>query len=292
MNPRPSRLRAYLALGRVSNLPTVWTNVGSGLVLSRAPLDGAVACRLVASMSLFYVAGMFLNDAFDREIDRVERPTRPIPSGAVGVAEVFAVGFALMGAGLGIVLWNRAVVQERSWGAPGAAFVLGGLIVLYDAWHKKNPLSPVVMGACRAMIYLTAALAAGGFIGPTLRWAALALAGYVVGLTFVARQENRKSYRAGGTLGLLSLPGTMLFVAPAGPVALAAAAGATAWVVASVWPLFRDPSPNVGRSVVRLIAGISLVDALFVAPLSTAMAGACALGFAATLGLQRWVSGT
>jgi hypothetical protein len=58
-------------------------------------------------------------------------------------------------------------------------------------------------------------------------------------------------------------------------------------------PLFSSATPNVPRSVVRLIAGISLVDAL-----ATAAYGAPALaplgiaGLGATLVLQRWVRGT
>ena len=33
---------------------------------------------------MFYIGGMYLNDAFDRDIDARERPERPIPSGHVG----------------------------------------------------------------------------------------------------------------------------------------------------------------------------------------------------------------
>ena len=39
--------------------------------------------RLVGSSSLMYLAGMALNDYADREIDAVERPSRPIPSGRI-----------------------------------------------------------------------------------------------------------------------------------------------------------------------------------------------------------------
>ena len=61
------RVAVYLRLGRVSNLPTVWTNVLAGATLAGArPAVGrfAVLCGIV---SLFYVAGMFLNDAFAYE---------------------------------------------------------------------------------------------------------------------------------------------------------------------------------------------------------------------------------
>jgi 4-hydroxybenzoate polyprenyltransferase len=35
----------------------------------------------------------------------------------------------------------------------------GGAIVLYDSHHKNNPLSPVLMGMCRMLVYITSALA-------------------------------------------------------------------------------------------------------------------------------------
>ena len=48
-----------LRLGRVSNLPTVWTNVLAGIVLSDAAVTAPSAVLLLLSLSLFYVAGMF-----------------------------------------------------------------------------------------------------------------------------------------------------------------------------------------------------------------------------------------
>lgn len=288
-----SRLRTYLALGRVSNLPTVWTNVAAGIVLSRAPADLATALRLTISMSLFYIAGMFLNDAFDRDIDRIERPERPIPSGAVTAAEVFVASGLLMAAGFGLVAWNRVAIAQTSWAAMGSAAALAALIVLYDAWHKKNPASPFVMGLCRGAVYTTAALGAGGFLGPTLIWCALALAGYVSGLTFVARQENRKSYRAGATLGLLSMPATVLLVAPLHGAELLFLGLLLFWVAATLKPLFSASHVNVGRSVARLIAGISLVDALFVAATGeVSIAVLCVLGVGTTMAMQVVVAGT
>ena len=167
---RPSRLAIHLRLGRVSNLPTVWTNVVAGTVLGGGSLRGVVPTAI--AMSLFYVGGMYLNDAFDREIDARERPERPIPAGHVTAAEVFLVGFGLLGAGLlllvGLVLFGAAKA-----GAIGAGALLGGTIVLYDVWHKQNPVSPIVMGLCRVLVYLSAALATGGLLGANA-WAGAA----------------------------------------------------------------------------------------------------------------------
>ena len=108
---------------------------------------------------------MYLNDAFDRESDARERPERPIPSGRIGAGQVFAIGFGLLAAG---VLGVAAAAGGPAGGgraAVASAVLLAGVITAYDAWHKANPLSPVVMGLCRVLVYVTAALAVAGRIG-------------------------------------------------------------------------------------------------------------------------------
>ena len=85
-----------LRLGRVSNLPTVWTNTLAGIVLAGGRVLEPWTLPLLVALSLFYVAGMYLNDAFDAGIDARERPERPIPAGLVSAETVFTLGFAMM----------------------------------------------------------------------------------------------------------------------------------------------------------------------------------------------------
>jgi 4-hydroxybenzoate polyprenyltransferase len=244
-------------------------------------------------LSLFYVGGMFLNDAFDRSVDAVERPERPIPSGEIRALEVFCVGFGLLGMGIAL-LGAMALVEPGRWGGVAGGAVLAALVVLYDAWHKKNPWSPVIMGCCRAAIYVTAALGSGGSLRPLLALGAASLAAYVCGLTFVARQENRKSYRAGGTLVLLGSPvAVALGAQPATWMASTMTAAFAIWALLAIAPLFRAGPVLVPKAVVRLIAGISLVDGIMLAVSGTpVLASVGVLGLVATLGLQRWVRGT
>ncbi|HLY88157.1 MAG TPA: UbiA family prenyltransferase, partial [Acetobacteraceae bacterium] len=77
------KLSVALKLGRVSNLPTVWSNVLTGMALAGAATADCRLLILVVSLSLFYIGGMFLNDAFDHGFDAKARPERPIPSGQV-----------------------------------------------------------------------------------------------------------------------------------------------------------------------------------------------------------------
>jgi 4-hydroxybenzoate polyprenyltransferase len=181
-----SRLQIALRLGRVSNVPTVFTNVAAGLALAGSHPLSPLFVALSMAVALFYVGGMYLNDAFDARWDAAHRPERPIPAGQVKAATVYIAGFAMLAAGAALV---ALVVDTRAplW----AALVLASLIVLYDLSHKGNPLAPLVMAACRVAVYALAALSVAPwpparpvFIGAT------ALFLYLVFLSTLARKET------------------------------------------------------------------------------------------------------
>lgn len=292
--PAASRWRDYLLLGRVSNLPTIWTNTLAGAALSGAAAGPVQLALLALAFSLLYTGGMYLNDAFDRDIDRRERPERPIPSGRVGAGQVFRIGYALLAAGVVVVAVGARGPGDGGIGAVGAGVLLACVITAYDAWHKANPLSPVVMGLCRVLVYVTAALAVSGRVGPAVTGGAVVLLGYLIGLTYAAKQENLAAVQNLWPLALLAAP-----FAYAAPTLLAGGAGALlylgflAWVVFAVSLLLRPGHRDIRRAVVSLIAGISLLDALLIAGAGdTVLAAWAVLGFLLTLALQRWVPGT
>src|SRR5262249_15777195 len=238
---------------------------------------------------------MYLNDAFDRAIDARERPERPIPSGRIGAARVFVLGFGMLGgAVLVVAVAARASAAEDGLLAVVSGVVLAGVITLYDAWHKETPLSPLLMGLCRVLVYVTAALAVAGRIPGPVAGGALVLLAYLVGLTYVAKQENLS--RVENLWPLVFLAAPFVYRLPTlGAVALAAVlyVGFLAWVAHAVWLVARIPGRDIRRAVTGLIAGISLLDALLiVGAADPARALWTVLGFVLTLALQRWIPGT
>jgi 4-hydroxybenzoate polyprenyltransferase len=203
-------VRTALRLGRVSNLPTVWSDVLAGMILNSesAPLGMVVSVGL--AMSLAYVAGMYLNDAFDGGWDAQHRPERPIPAGEVRVRTVLWVGFGMLAASL-VAL--RVEAGTRSF---EAGVVLAVLIVVYDLSHKKNPFAPLVMGLCRVGVYVTAGLSVAPAIKPALAVGASILLAYLIFLSVVARSETRdpRLPRLVGILiaGIALLDGAMVAV--------------------------------------------------------------------------------
>jgi 4-hydroxybenzoate polyprenyltransferase len=175
-----------------------------------------------------------------------------------------------------------------------AAIVLSAAIVLYDGWHKQNPASPLIMGLCRGTVYVTAGLAAGGNLSGALIAAAFAILAYVAGLTLVARQENRASFKGYFFLAWLAMPAAVaIFAGDMNGLSIAALALFALWVNAAAAPLFSKGPINVPRAVVRLIAGICLVDGLLGAAFGAPWLAACGpVGLALTLAFQRWVRGT
>ncbi len=294
MNAVAAKLGVYLKLGRVSNLPTVWTNVLAGVVLAGGRPEPRLLVLLWSALSCFYVGGMFLNDAFDRGLDARERPERPIPSGQIGAAEVYGAGYLLLAAGI-LLLAAEAFLfgGRRSWAPAGAGAVLAGSIVLYDAWHKGNPLGPLLMGLCRMLVYAIAALSVAPGLKAPVIGAAVVLLAYLIGLTAVAKQENLRELRNLWPLPFLFAP--FLYAAPlaaGSPAGAALYAGFLAWVSSAIFLLI-GRRKEIGRAVVRFIAGISLLDALLIAGAGRpAIALVAALGFATTLAAQRYVKGT
>lgn len=203
----------YLALGRVSNLPTVWTNVMAGAVLAGGSTQPAPLISSMVLLSAFYIGGMYLNDAFDAPIDRVERPTRPIPSGAISVERVLRLGFALLGSGivgLAVLGW----IGEARWSAPLAGMALALSIVAYDMRHKGVWYGPLLMALCRSLVYVTAALSTGGMIAPSLLIGAAILFVYVALLTQLAKAKGKPPVPTGTLIaGISVLDGILVLAA-------------------------------------------------------------------------------
>jgi 4-hydroxybenzoate polyprenyltransferase len=278
-----------LRLGRVSNLPTVWSNSLAGLVLAGSGLALDVGFGLMAIMSLFYVGGMYINDAFDQHIDAAERPERPIPSGQVSAGTVYVSGFIMLALGIvALFLW-------AGWRPGLTGVALAGAIVYYDWRHKTDPIGPAWMGLCRVLVYLAAAFLVTTQPPAVLYMGAGALFCYLIGLTYIAKQENLGAVANLWPLLFLAVPAVaaIWIAATNGGLALILAVIFVVWMVNALRYLWRRQPGDIPRAVVSLIAGMSLLDAVFIAHMGAGqMAIAAALCLVATLAFQRFIPGT
>lgn len=281
------KLSVALRLGRVSNLPTVTSNVLAAVALAGGSPSDLRLALICAAMSMMYVAGVFLNDAFDREIDARERPERPIPAGEVKAATAFDAGFALLIGGVALTA-TVALSSGAGWRPILCAIALGSLIIFYDAYHKDSPFSPIVMGLCRVAVYATAAFAATRDVDPALVWGMLALLGYLIGLTYIARQDNFERVANLWPLAVMAVPCWIAF-----PHNLLAWVSYGSLLVAMRQALMLLGRRKIREAVALLIAGIALLDATFAANQGyPILAIDAVIAFAVTRWLQQSVPGT
>ncbi|PMR57994.1 4-hydroxybenzoate polyprenyltransferase [Verrucosispora sp. ts21] len=183
-----------------------------GDVVAGAAAAGALGPRtpaLATASVLLYWAGMAANDWADRELDAVERPERPIPSGRIspGAAVGLAAGLTAAGVGLAAAAGGRRAAAVA---VPLAATIWG-----YDLLAKNTAAGPAVMAACRGLDVLLGA--AGGRPLRALP-AAVTVAAHTWTVTALSRREVDGADKA---LPLRTLAGTALVAAstavPPGP---------------------------------------------------------------------------
>lgn len=160
-----SRLWAYLQMMRLANIVTAWADIlagaaaaglfGSAIALTPLwPMQswsmpdltyGPALLWLLLATTGLYGGGVVFNDVFDAELDAVERPERPIPSGRSSKGEAIALGLALLGMG-------AIAAAQVSWLSCGLAIGTALSALLYDSVSKHSVLfGPLNMGTCRGL---------------------------------------------------------------------------------------------------------------------------------------------
>ena len=190
----------------------------------------------------------------------------------------------------------RASVEPLTVAPPFSARIPArwlSLIVAYDVWHKSNPLSPLIMAACRCMVYVVAFLAFAWPPSVSLALAGAALVVYLVGLTAIAKSEAQPSLVGYWPAALCFLP-ALYFVTRFETPAPFFAVLSAAWIAITLRLVYRRIERRIGTAIARLIAGISLIDAMVMAASDAGplLIGLAFLAFGLTLLLQRYVEGT
>lgn len=159
--------------------PAAFSAVGDPLVGAYA--GGPVRVRqllLPIASVLIYAGGMGLNDWADREVDAVERPERPIPSGRITAEEALGLSAGLLGLGVlvaGLLEGRRGLTR---------AGLLAGTVVAYDTVAKNTPAGSWVMAACRSLNVLLGAGSVTAALSP-----ALTIGAHTVAVTELSKAE-------------------------------------------------------------------------------------------------------
>jgi 4-hydroxybenzoate polyprenyltransferase len=256
-----STLRPYVELLRPPNVTTALGDVLAGYAVAGRGQPQALPPLLMATMCL-YAGGVVLNDVCDVDIDRIERPERPIPSGRVSRRAAATLGAVLLAAGV-----LMAALAGRATGL--MALATAGCILLYDLWGKRQTwIGPINMGMCRAGNLLLGV----AVLPSALAWAwplgALPLV-YITAVTAVSRGEVHGGRRTVAGLALVSLGLVLLALCwlglvPSISIAALALTAVLAWRLlppyVAVW---RRPAPDTIRVAVRTgVLSLVLLDAV------------------------------
>jgi hypothetical protein len=255
------RRSAYLELLRPANVATSLADVLAGYAAAGRPNTPDLLVLLVATACL-YAGGVVLNDYFDRDLDRMERPERPIPSGRVAPEAAARLGGALLAAG--IVIAAAATTAAGAVAAATAAAVL-----LYDAWGKRQTLlGPLNMGLCRGLNLMLGVAAAPAALGSAWPLAILPMT-YIAAVTAVSRGEVHGGRRGIAAFALISLNLVLialvwLSLQGASPWWAALLTLTLGWrVLPPFWAVYQQPDPGRIRRAVRAgVLSLVLLDAV------------------------------
>lgn len=195
---RPLRVKPYLQLVRLPNVFTAGADSLAGWLLVMGSFQNPERwLPLVLASMCIYAAGIALNDLFDLELDRAERPERPLPSGAVALQFAVVLAIGLFGLALVLAAGSGSTVSFL------VALLLVTCVVAYDIGLRRTWLGPIVMGSCRGLNVLLGMSQAADFGGPMAWLVAGSLTIFVAGLTGISRSETLTGKAVGVAWGLV-----------------------------------------------------------------------------------------
>jgi 4-hydroxybenzoate polyprenyltransferase len=154
-------LRQYLLLIRAPNLFTVPSNIMSGyFALTPATnADLGQLISLIISSVFLYISGIVLNDYFDIEVDRKERPNRPLVSGRITKRSALIIAWAS-------IITANILAFLTSWASLVISASLTAVIIAYNYRLKRNAVSnPLTMASAR---FLNVVLGGSSALGLSL----------------------------------------------------------------------------------------------------------------------------
>ena len=262
-------MKAFLSLTRPANLVTAIADVLAGMAIAGyfqdpAPVPAPVGWLCLATVGL-YGGGVVFNDVFDAELDAIERPERPIPSGMVSKGAATTLGIVLLV--IGII---ASFMVNQTAGLLAIGITIASLV--YDRFGKHNKLlGPLNMGLCRGLNLLLGVSILPDQVVPWA-WIGLVPIAYIAAITMISRGEVH-----GGNPATLRVAGLLYALVIGCMAALAQRKGqlGTAfpfvflfgfYIFPPLWRAVREPiGPNIGSAVRAGVLSLIVMNAAWVA---------------------------
>lgn len=263
-------LLAYIRLTRPANLVTAVADIAAGLAVA------IVACgydsgstfihiafiRLALATICLYGGGVVMNDVADYELDKTERPERPIPSGLASKEGAAVFGVFLLIAGV-------VFASQVSYTSAIVAACVAVLALLYDYLGKHNDFGgPLNMGLCRGG-NLVLGMSACPTALSSYYWLSIVPVVYIAAVTMISRGEvmggNKTAIRYTSlmyavVIGILSFVG--ILTATYFYAALLFIALFTFLIYRPLIKAYKNPEPMLIRTAVKTgVLSLIVMDA-------------------------------
>ncbi|NBB20317.1 UbiA-like protein EboC [Runella sp. CRIBMP] len=256
-----SVIKSYLQLTRPANIVTAIADILAGMAIAQFTFGASPAYWLVLSTVGLYGGGVVMNDVFDAQLDAIERPERPIPSGRVPIRSAAFMGLGLLV--LGVV--SAALFNTLS---GMIALVVALLAILYDRYAKHSAVfGPLTMGFCRGGNLLLGMSA----VSPSLSewgWLALVPIAYIGAITLISQDEvhggkRRSLYIAASLYTTVHAIQFLVAVNEGnGTMALLLIVLHALMVGRPLWNAFQNPiGPNIGKAVKAGVLSLIVMNA-------------------------------
>lgn len=209
--PLSSRLRGYLELARPHNVFVAVLNGLVGVATVWAYVSHCVTCLrecIYALISIAFVsaAGYAINDYFDLDIDRLNKPWRPIPSGRVTPGEAHVYSLLLFA--LGVYAGFQASLYNGLY-----ALAVSILLYLYPAWMKRRHAltGHLTVALTGASTILYGGIAAGACVNALFEAVKYSLVPTLYAFTLILAREFVKAledYEADAAMGASTIATT------------------------------------------------------------------------------------
>lgn len=262
-------IKAYFQLLRPANIVTSVADIFAGIsiagfIFSSDTQSIQTVLLLVIATKCLYGGGIVYNDVFDAELDAVERPERPIPSGRVSKQSAAIFGSILLI--IGII---AAFLNSTQSGLIAIAVAI--LALVYNRFGKHHDIiGPINMGLCRGG-NLILGMSAVATAPAELWYLGIIPVIYIAAITMVSRGEvhggsQKTLYFAGFLYAFVSIS-QLLFAFQLGYFELA-----IGFVLLHIYLIFKplitaiaDPiGPNIGKAVKAGVLSLIVMDAAWV----------------------------
>jgi len=209
----------------------------------------------MTSSSLLYLAGIVFNDYFDIEIDKKERPTRPLPSGKITKRKALTIAISSM-------IAANVIALVINWTSFIIAIILTTIIIAYDYGLKHNNITgPIVMGLARSInVILGASPALSTLLlsvtaSKMLLFIAISLFLYVVAISILSKKEV-----SGKATNLIIISSLSIVFVDIAAIAIAGLIGVFQPVVFAFLVLFTVVMIITFRPILRGLDNLAPID--------------------------------